>query len=108
MGRFWWPSRFDATLGFPGEGHPTRGQVVTPLGPTPGRAWLRLASKVLHGRASFGGQPWIAEDLSSETIHEVLLSIALEGNSRRPIAARVQSHPDRVASLLGTGSHTTV
>jgi hypothetical protein len=38
----------------------------------------------------------------------VLLSIALEGNSLRPIAARVQSHPDRVASLLGTSSHTTV
>ena len=107
MGRMWWPSWFDATRGFPGEGHPTLRQVVTPLGPTPGRAWLQLASKVLHGRASFGGQPWIAGDLSSEEVHEVLLSIALEGNSLRPIAARVQSHPDRVASLLGTGSHTT-
>ena len=87
MGRFWWPSVFDATLGFPGEG--------------PRAAWLHLASQVLNGGAVFEGQPWIPEALSSDGIHDLLMGIALKGNSIRPIAARVQSRPDRVVALLG-------
>ncbi len=80
---------FDATLGFPGEAPPR--DFVSPLGPVPREAWLRLASSVLNGVSSFAGQPWIAVGLSSEAIHDLLLGIALRGNSARPIAARVQS-----------------
>ena len=93
MGRFWWSSIFDATLGFPGEG--------------PRASWIHLASQVLHGGAVFDGQPWIAEALSADAIHDLLLGIALQGNSNRPIAARVQSRPDRVAGLLGEGNPTS-
>jgi hypothetical protein len=100
----WWPTGFDATLGFPGEG-PFR-DFVSPPGPVPGEAWLRLASSVLNGVSAFAGQPWIADGLSSEAIHDLLLGIALRGNSARPIAARVQSRPDRIAHLLGADSHT--
>ena len=95
---------FDATLGFPGEGPPS--DFVSPLGPAPGEAWLRLASSVLNGVSAFAGQPWIADGLSSEATHDLLLGIALRGNSARPIAARVQSRPDRIARLLGADSHT--
>jgi hypothetical protein len=101
----WWPTGFDATLGFPGEGPPR--DFVSPLEPVPGETWLRLASSVLNGVSSFAGQPWIADGLSSEAIHDLLLGIALRGNSARPIAARVQSRPNRIALLLGAESHTT-
>ena len=47
------------------------------------------------------GQPWIANGASDQTIHDVLLAIARRGNSSDPIAARTQSHPTRVARLLG-------
>jgi hypothetical protein len=93
VGRAWWSSIFDATLGFPGEG--------------PRAEWLHLASQVLNGGAVFEGQPWIPEALSSDGIHDLLLGIALQGNSIRPIAARVQSRPDRVAALLGEDNLTT-
>ena len=55
----------------------------------------------------FDGQPWIVGDLSADAIHDLLLGIALQGNSNRPIAARVQSRPDRVAGLLGEGNPTS-
>jgi hypothetical protein len=55
----------------------------------------------------FEGQPWILEALSSDGIHDLLMGIALKGNSIRPIAARVQSRPDRVVALLGEDNPTT-
>ena len=103
MGRVWWPSFFDATLGFPGEGPPPPGR--TP--PLEGD-WLHHASLVLLGSEAFPGQPWIAEGLSDEAIHDMLLRIAQQGNSDRPIAARVQSHPSRVAHLLGQDDATSI
>jgi hypothetical protein len=97
VGRFWWPTSFDATLGFPGEGPPF--PWVTP---SPSGAWLRRAARVLTGDEAPANQPWIADGLSDEAIHDVLVGIALRGNSAKPIAARCQSRPTRVAGLLGT------
>ena len=80
---------------------------LLPLGPAAGEAWLQLASRVLHGAQSFAGQPWIADGLSADSIHDLLVRIALHGNSARPIAARVQSRPDRIDRLLGSENPTT-
>ena len=38
----------------------------------------------------------------------MLVGIALRGNSAKPIAARCQSHPTRVAGLLGTADPTSI
>ena len=103
MGRIWWPSSFDATLGFPGEGPP-----FSWAAPSPSGAWLRRAARVLTGDEALANQPWIADGLSDEAIHDVLVGIALQGNSARPIAARCQTHPARVASLLGTDDPTSI
>jgi hypothetical protein len=48
-----------------------------------------------------GDQPWITDGLSDDAIHDVLLGIAVQGNSARPIAARFQLHPSRVGRLFG-------
>ena len=95
MGRFWWPSVFDATLGFPGEGPAWGGHFP------PDTDWMARASLVLGGQGTMPGQPWIANGASDQAIHDVLLAIAQRGNSSEPIAARAQSHPTRVARLLG-------
>jgi hypothetical protein len=103
MGRVWWPSSFDATLGFPSEAPPFPWVAPPPIG-----AWLRRAARVLTGDEAPANQPWIADGLSDEAIHDVLVGIALRGNSARPIAARWQSHPVRGASLLGTDDPTSI
>ena len=105
MGRFWWPSGFDATRGFPGEGPPAH-VFMSPLGRPPDDEWLTKAARVLHGTEAFTGQGWIATGLSPDALHDALLRIALRGNSARPIAARVQSQPVRIARLLGTDDPT--
>jgi hypothetical protein len=74
---------------------------MAPLGLPPDDRWLAQASRVLHGQEAFEGQGWIASGLSPDAIHDTLLQIALRGNSNRPIAARVQSNPTRIARLLG-------
>ncbi len=84
----WWPSGFDATLGFPGEGPPP-GVFMAPLGRPPDGEWLAKASRVLHGAEAFAGQGWIADGLTPAAIHDRLLKIALRGNSVRSVAARV-------------------
>jgi hypothetical protein len=103
VGRIWWPSSFDATLGFPGEGPP-----FPWVAPSPSGAWLRRAARVLTGDEAPANQLWIADGLSDEAIHDVLVGIALRGNSAKPIAARCQSHPTRVAGLLGTNDPTSI
>ena len=54
------------------------------------------------------GQPWIADDLSDDAIHDALLGIAMRGNSAQPIAARIQLHPSRVGRILGLEDATTI
>jgi len=103
VGRFWWPTSFDATLGFPGEGPP-----LPWVTPSPSGAWLRRAARVLTGDEAPANQPWITDGLSDEAIHDVLVGIALRGNSAKPIAARCQSHPTRVAGLLGIDDPTSI
>jgi hypothetical protein len=103
VGRFWWPSSFDATRGFPGEGPPFTGVAPLPIG-----TWLRRAARVLTGDEALPHQPWITDGLSDEAIHNVLVEIASRGNSARPIAARCQSHPARVAGLLGADDPTAI
>ncbi len=105
MGRVWWSSCFDATLGFPGEGPPAP-VFMAPLGRPPDDKWLTKAARVLNGTEAFSGQGWIAEGLSPDAIHAALLRIALRGNSARSIAARVQSQPVRIARLLGADDPT--
>ena len=102
----WWDSFFDPTRGFPGEGHPPK-IFMAPLGLPPDDEWLARASRVLHGQEAFEGQGWIASGLSPDSIHDTLLKIALQGNSSRPIAARVQSNPARIARLLGSEDPST-
>ncbi len=69
---------------------------------------MRRAARVLTGDESPANQPWIADGLSDEAIHDVLVGITLRGNSARPIAARCQSHPLQVASLLGPDDPTSI
>jgi hypothetical protein len=107
VGRFWWPTSFDATLGFPGEG-PLAQSLRAPLATPPQGDWLHRAARVLTGSEALGGQPWIADDLSDDAIHDVLLKIAVRGNSTQPIAARFQLHPSRVGRLLGLDDATTI
>jgi hypothetical protein len=90
VGRFWWPSIFDATLGFPGEGPAWGGHSP------PDTDWMARASLVLGGQGTMPGQPWIVNGASDQAIHDVLLAIARRGNSLEPIAARTQPHPTRV------------
>jgi hypothetical protein len=104
--RIWWPTFFNATLGFPGEGHPAQ-IFMAALGQPPDGKWLAQASRVLHGQEAFAGQGWISSGLSPDAIHDTLLEIALRGNSARPIAARTQSNPARIARLLGSENPTT-
>ena len=101
----WWLSSFDATRGFPGEGPPAH-VFMAPLGRPPDDEWLSKASRVLHGVEAFAGQGWIAGGLSVDAIHDALVRIALRGNSARPIAARVQSRPARIARLLDSENPT--
>ena len=105
MGRAWWSSFFDATLGFPGEGPPS-GVFLAPLGRPPDGEWLSKASRVLQGAEAFAGQGWIGEGMSADAIHDALLKIAQRGNSARPIAARVQAQPERIGRLLGADHPT--
>jgi hypothetical protein len=79
---------------------------MAPLGHPPDDGWLATASRVLHGLDAFAGQDYIPWGLSSDATHDALLRIALRGNSARPIAARVQSHPARIARLLGSEDPT--
>jgi hypothetical protein len=102
----WWASFFDPTRGFPGEGPPPK-IFMAPLGLPPDDKWLAQASRVLHGQEAFEGQGWIASGLSPDSIHDTLLKIALRGNSNRPIAARIQSNPTRIARLLGSEDPST-
>jgi hypothetical protein len=106
VGRIWWPSFFNATLGFPGEGHPAQ-IFLAALGQPPDDRWLEQASRVLHGQEAFAGQGWISSGLSPDDLHDTLLAIALRGNSARPIAARTQSNSVRIACLLGSENSTT-
>ena len=106
MGRIWWPSFFDATLGFPGEGSLPPRLLMSQLGSPPDGVWLAQAARVLHGAETFAASDWIAEGLTPDAIHDILLAIAVRGNSPRPIAARVQSHPARVERLLGADNPT--
>jgi hypothetical protein len=106
MGRFWWSSVFDATLGFPGEAPPPPRVFMSPLGRQPDGVWLAKAARVLHGAETFAASGWIAEGMTPDALHDTLLSIAQRGNSTRPIAARVQSNPARVARLLGADNLT--
>ena len=80
---------------------------MAPLGRPPDDKWLAQAARVLHGLEAFEGQEWIANGLSADAIHDSLLRIALQGNSGRPIAARVQSNPARIARLLGSENPST-
>jgi hypothetical protein len=75
---------------------------------SPGCALVKSEHSVLTGDEAPANQPWIADGLSDEAIHDVLVRIALRGNSARPIAARCQSHPTRVAGLLGTDDPTSI
>ena len=80
---------------------------MAPLGRPPDDEWLTKASRVLHGLEAFTGQGWIPAGLSPDAMHDALLRIALRGNSARPIAARIQSHPERIARLLGSENPTS-
>jgi hypothetical protein len=77
---------------------------MAPLGLPPDDRWLAHASRVLHGQEAFEGQDWIASGLSLDAIHDILLKIALRGNSTR----RVQSNPARIARLLGSANPSTL
>ncbi len=79
---------------------------MAPLGRPADGEWLAKAARVLHGAEAFAGQGWIAEGLTPDAIHDALLRIARRGNSARPIAARVQSEPARIARLLGDDDPT--
>jgi hypothetical protein len=89
VGRFWWSSLFDATLGFPGEGPSSRHPGAWDAEPTAEEGeWMAKAARVLEGTACFNGV-WFTNDLTSEAIHYLLVSVAERGNSPAPIAARV-------------------
>ena len=79
---------------------------MSPLGRQPDGVWLAKAARVLHGAETFAASDWIAEGMTPDALHDTLLSIAQRGNSTRPIAARVQSNPARVARLLGADNLT--
>jgi hypothetical protein len=96
----WWPSFFDATLGFPGEGPGFLHRIDWAEG-----EWMATAVRVLEGTACFNGV-WFTDDLTPGAIHDLLVSVAERGNSSDPIAARVQLHPARVQHLLGSDSTT--
>ena len=107
MGRFWWPNFFDATLGFPGEGHGSE-HLADLAGGAPGieDEWMATAVRVLEGTACFDGV-WFTDDLTPGAIHDLLVSVAERGNSPAPIAARVQLYPERIQDLLGADCTTT-
>jgi hypothetical protein len=50
---------------------------------------------------------WFDESMSNDEVHLKLLRLVDQGNSKNPIAARFQSHSDRVEQLLGPASDST-
>jgi hypothetical protein len=109
--------RFDATLGFPGEGpdpSPPREWHYTPtlcpaiIPPSPGGAWLQWARATMVGTLPLPSSTPIDVSSSDESIHLCLLALAEQGNQSRPIAARLQSRPARLHALLGSDSPTVM
>ncbi len=79
----WWPSLFDATLGFPGEGPSPPRIAMSPIGRPADGEWLAKASRVLQGAEAFTGQGWIADGLSADAIHDSLSLRLPNGAIRR-------------------------
>lgn len=120
---FWFPAPalWTPGLGYPGEGptllaKPIRVSVSPETSWTPQllqfdshfeieREWVAKArSKLAWG---FQGKDLNWGSLSDEEVHETLLAKCHALNQPTPVAARLQSRPDRLSSLLGEDSGTT-
>ena len=51
---------------------------------------------------------FLTERSAADDVHSCLLALAETGNSPRPIAARIQSRPHRLESLLGKDTVTSI
>ena len=98
-------SRFDSTKGFPGEGPPRPELAFLRTWQGVNQEWFRQAQAGLAGTVSIEHASF-DEMMTDEKIHQTLLDLVRRGNSQNPIAARFQSHPDRVERLLGPESHS--
>ena len=98
-------SRFDSTKGFPGEGPPRPELAFLRTWQGVNQEWFRRAQAGLAGTVSIEHANF-DEMMTDEKVHQTLLDLVRRGNSQNPIAARFQSHPDRVERLLGPESHS--
>ena len=60
----------------------------------------RARSVLTGGSTERGPLESLSDRMSDDYIQSVLTELAESGNSRRPVAARLQTHPERVAGLL--------
>ena len=105
-----WPSTWDATLGFDGEGPTTLSS--TPFTETPldfhrehpflTRASLFLAS----GSQAKGLQSQLLPGTCLDDVEHILTQLAERGNSDRPVGSRIQSFPANVSALVGADTMT--
>ena len=118
----WWSTIWDASLGFPGEGpawsslrtssshamkwQSTAGTISSTVqfqaGMNVEHVFISRARSILAG-ASLGKGPAseIKAGISNEQIERILTRLAEDGNSKRPVGARFQSHPANVRRLVG-------
>ncbi len=114
----WRSMRFDATLGFPGEGPaspPSFRQwhykplfFPAPALQSPCKSWVQWARATMVGTLPIHSSDPILASSSDHHIHLCLLALAERGNQGTPIAARLQSRPARIGALLGAGDPTTL
>ena len=81
----------------PGRGLPGR---------LPSREFIQRANLILRGDTR-GRVPWadrIRSSLTPHEMHQILLQRATERNGSAPVAARFQTHPERVCNLVSGDS----
>jgi hypothetical protein len=109
--------RFDATLGFPGEGpappfsrqwHYKSLFFPAPALQSPCKSWVQWARATMVGTLPIHSSNPIVASSSDHHVHLCLLALAERGNQDTPIAARLQSRPARIGALLGAGDPTTL
>jgi hypothetical protein len=115
----WVSTSFDPTLGFPGEGpnppphRPWRLNSAPAVShsaslPLPGSKWRQWALGTLQGVIPLHPDHYLTERSAADDVHFCLLALAEAGNSPSPIAARIQSRPHRLESLLGKNTVTAI
>ena len=115
----WVSTSFDPTLGFPGEGpspaphkqwrfHSAPALLHSATLPSPGSKWRQWALGTLQGTFPLHPEFFLTEGSAADDVHFCLLALAEAGNSPLPIAARIQSRPHRLESILGKESVTCI